>query len=120
MLGRGKFGELTQVHLTKTIHMSHACGVLYYIVHQFAKPFFAKVSINQFCPTLHSPPNIPGIWCLFLYKILIYITLYRHWYPEIEGRKLLEKKPRLWLVLCKYFKWIFVSYGILFLAEVCS
>ena len=36
----------------------------------------------------------------------------------MEGQKQIRKKPRLWLALLKYFKWIVMTYGILFLAEV--
>ena len=38
----------------------------------------------------------------------------------MEGQKQIRKQPRLWFALLKYFKWIVMSYGILFLAEVGS
>lgn len=43
---------------------------------------------------------------------------HRYWDPEMEERKRMGQKPRLWFALLKYFKWTLVSYGILFLSEV--
>ena len=42
----------------------------------------------------------------------------RYWNSEIERRKQIRKKPRLWLTLLLYFNWIILIYGIMYFAEV--
>ena len=45
-------------------------------------------------------------------------SLDRYWNPEMERKKQLGRKPRLWFALLKYFNWNYLNFGITFFVNV--